>query len=332
MSKKVKAKVVDDTPLTPEQEKEKLDKSLDTIVIDRKEGDRPFNEVVEEKRSNIFVTYKKARRKSNIIMVIVVAVFIVSIVFATQFKDWGLIVGGVLIGAALIFLVVHYILTRNLFPNTTKDYIRTFLTETDNYVFNIKDLYDTKLYFEKRYTLTDVLSDRVYKDVIDCVSRNLVEGTYKEKPFQCGELALYKQGAKRNMKDVVFVGKYISFENNLHFEDRYIINIKGEKNTDLPTDIDDLVELSSQNNFVIYGKEGAKFDRDLGKDLINNLKAIDCVNSLLNVNVVIWAGHTAVYLSYDDSIVAIPFDKELNVNAYKQLKKNVGDVLEILVK
>ena len=332
MAKKEKKQVAKVIETTPEEEQAKLEKSLDTIVIERKQGEKPYNEVIEEKRSGIFTTYKKARRKSNIIMAVVVVVFIVSIILATQFTDWGLIVGGCLIGVTLIFLVVHYILTKNLFPNTTKEYIRTFLIETDNYVLNIKDVYDTKLYMEKRYTLSDVLSDRVYKDVVDCVSRNLVEGTYKEKPFQCGELALYKLGAKKHQKEVVFVGKYISFENNYHFEDRYIINIKGEKDTDLPTDIDDLVALSTHNHYVIYGKEGAKLDRDLGKDLINDLKTIDCTGSLVNVNVVLWAGHTAVYLSYDDSIVAIPFDKELNVAAYTQLKKNVSDVLEILLK
>ena len=129
----------------------------------------------------------------------------------------------------------------------------------------------------------------------------------------------------------MFVGKYLSTGNKLHFEDRYIINIKGEKDTDLPTDKDDLVELINQNRFVVYGKEGANPEKDLGKDLLDNLKSIDCTGALLNVNVVLWAGHTACYLSYDDSIVAIPFDKEIDTKSYAQLKKNISEVLEILV-
>ena len=72
-------------------------------------------------------------------------------------------------------------------------------------------------------------------------------------------------------------------------------------------------------------------ERDLGKDLIENLKSIECVGSLLNVNIVLWAGHTAVYLSYDDAIVAIPFDKAIQPESYHQLKKNITDVLEILL-
>ena len=89
--------------------------------------------------------------------------------------------------------------------------------------------------------------------------------------------------------------------------------------------------LKEQNNFAIYGKEGANFTKDLGKEVINNLMSIDVKDSLLNVNIVVWAGHTAAYLSYDDSIVAIPLDKKLNSAAYQQLKKNIYDILDILL-
>ena len=331
MKKEKKNEEKVETPVVSiEEENQKLEKSLDVIKLSKEEPEKPFDEAVEEKRKNIFVTYRKARRNNNIIMVVTVAIFTAAMILMVTYPGWGQIVGGVAIGVTVLFLIVHYILTRNLFPNTTKEYIRFFMETVDNYTFNFDELYDAKLLFEKRYTLADVLTDRVYKDVIDSASRNIVDATYKEKPFELGELALYKQGAKRYQKAVIFVGKYLTKDNNFHFEDRYIVNIRGEKPTDLPNDIDDLVILSEQNNFVIYGKEGANYQKDLGKDLINNLKSIECTGCLLNVNVVFWAGHTSCYLSYDDSIVAIPFDHEFNVASANQLKKNVKEILEIL--
>lgn len=255
-----------------------------------------------------------------------------SLVLMTQVPTWGAIVGGVLIGVMFIFLVVHYILTRNLFPNTTKKYIRYFMKTVDDYIFDIKNASEQKLYHEKRYAISDTMGDHVYKDVIDAASRNIVTFKYKNKDVEVGELALYKQsGVKKYQKIVMFVGKYMNFKNDYNFEDRYVIRIKGEKEVDAPNDIEDLVVLSEQNNFVVYGKEGAKFTKDLGKDLVENLKSIDCTGALLNVNVVIWAERTAVYLSYDDSIVAIPFDHETNKDSYVQLKKNITDLLEILI-
>ena len=317
----------------PEEEQKKLDKSLDLIPLCREKSDTPYHEEVENERKNIFKVYKKARTENNIIMVITVLVFIASMILMVtpETKSWGTIAGGVAIGVVIVFLIVHYILTRNLFPNTTKNYIRYFIEHTDNYIFDIENVHDQKLYFEKRYVVSDVLQDRCYKDVIDTASRNIVSGTYKEKPFECGELALYKAGAKRYQKAVIFVGKYLTAANNLHFPERYIIQIKAVNETDKPNDIEDLVILHEQNNFVVYGKEGANFEKDLGKELLDNLKSIECTGALLNVNIVLWAGRTAAYLSYDDSIVAIPFDKAIVPESYAQLKKNISEVLEILV-
>ena len=334
MAKKNKEKpneIVEEN-VSPEEEQKKLDQSLDLIYLCQEKSEVPFNEAVEEQRKNIFVTYKKANTKNNIIMVGVVIVMIVSLVLFVNFPGWGQITGGVLIGCAILFLIINFILTKNLFPNTTKNYIKFFLTTSDNYVFDIPEVKDQKLYFEKRYAMSDVLGDRAYKDVIDIASRNIVSATYKGHGFECGELALYKAGAKRNQKAVIFVGKYLSLQNDLHFEDRYIIQIKnGEKETDAPTDIEDLVQLHAQNNFVVYGKEGRNFEKDLGKELVNNLKSIECVGALVNANFVFWAGHTAAYLSYDDTIAAIPFDKEIVTASYTQLKNNIRSVLEILI-
>ena len=136
---------------------------------------------------------------------------------------------------------------------------------------------------------------------------------------------------KKHQKELLFVGRYLSFANDYHFEDRYIINIHKKEKVDLPTDFDDLVVLKEQNNFAIYGKDGANFTKDLGKDVVNDLLSLDCTGALLNINIVVWAGHTAAYLSYDDSIVAIPLDKKLNSASYQQLKKNIYDILDILL-
>lgn len=59
--------------------------------------------------------------------------------------------------------------------------------------------------------------------------------------------------------------------------------------------------------------------------------SINCTGALLNVNIVLWAGRTAVYLSYDDSIVAIPFDNPIKPESYTQLKGNIKDILEIFI-
>ena len=319
--------------IDPIEEQKKLDESLETVKLNRPETLESFYEKLEANREDFYKTYNRQRKTSNILMPVAGLMMAGSLVlFLGIAEQWGKIVGGCLIGVTLIGMIVYFILTRNKLPNKSKEYIRNFALLSDNYVFDHQEIKNARVLLKKRYAISDFLPDRVYKDCIDIASRNIVEFEYKERHVDVGELALYKAGAKRNQRALLFVGKYMSFSNDYHFEDRYIINITGVKDTDLPNDTEDLVVLHEQNHFKVYGKEGAKFEKDLSKEVLNNLKSIECTQSLLNVNIVIWAGHTAVYLSYDDGIVAIPLDKKLNSDAYKQLKKNILDILEIFIK
>ena len=324
---KVEVRVVE------EDEQKKLEESLEVIPLKEPETLESFYEKLEANRSDFYKLYNKQRKTSNIMMPVAGLLMAGSLVlFIGVAELWGKITGGVLIGATLIGMIVYFILTRNKLPNKSKEYIRNFALLSDNYVFDHQEIKNPRAYMKKRYATSELIPDRVYKDICDIASRNIVEFEYKEHNVQVGELALYKPGARRGARDILFVGKYMSFANDLHFEDRYIINISGDKNVDAPNDVEDLALLKEQNRFKIFGKDGAKFDKDIGKDVINNLMSIECGGSLLNVNIVIWAGHTAVYLSYDDGIVSIPLDKKLDSNAYRQLKKNILEILEILVK
>lgn len=316
-----------------EDEEKKLEESLDTVELKEPETIDSFYEKLEANRSDFYKLYNRQRRTSNILMPVAGVLMAGSLILFIAVQElWSKILGGCIIGATLIGMIVYYILTRNKLPDKSKEYIRNFALLSDNYVFDGQEINKARVQLKKRYAIAEFLPDRVYKDVVDIASRNIVDFEYKNHNVTVGEVALYKQGAKKHQKALLFVGKYMSLTNDFHFEDRYIINISGEKNTDLPTDIEDLVVLKEQNRFRIYGKEGAKFEKDLGKELIRDLMDIDCNGSLLNVNVVVWAGHTAAYLSYDDGIVAIPLDKKLDVEAYKVLKRNIADLLKALIK
>ena len=333
MAKKEKAKVVVvDEPLTEEQEKAKLEASLDVINLEQNLTLDSFSENIERNRDDFYKTFSKQRKISNFLIPIVGLIMAASFVlFLAVSQPWGKIVGGVIIGVTLVGMVVFYIITRNKLPGKSQEYLRNFAVASNGYLVSKQEVKDPRLFYKKRFAVSDFLPDRVYKDVADLASRNIVEFDYKDHMVQMGEAALYKKGAKKNQKELLFVGRYLSFANDYHFEDRYIINIHKKDKVDLPTDFDDLVVLKEQNNFAIYGKDGANFTKDLGKEVINNLLSLDCTGALLNINIVVWAGHTAAYLSYDDSIVAIPLDKKLNSASYQQLKKNIYDIMDILL-
>ena len=332
MAKKEKAVKAEVVESSPEEDKAKLDASLQVTELNKPETLDSFSEKIEANRQDFFKAYNSSKRLSNIMIPVVGILMAGSLIMFLAVKEqWGKIVGGVIIGATLVGMVVFFFLNRNKLPNKSKEYISDFVTLSDNYVFSDQEYKDARVSIQKRYALSDFLPDRVYKDIVDIASRNIVDFCYKDHNIQVGEAALYKQGAKKHQKAILFVGKYMSFANDYHFEDRYIINIRGKDDVDLPNDFEDLRILREQNRFVVYGKDGASIEKDLGKKVINDLLSIECHGSLLNVNIVIWAGRTSVYLSYDDSIVAIPLDKKLNSAAYQQLKKNIKELLSILI-
>ena len=292
--------------------------------------DRPLGEEVEEKRKELFEAYQKSKKLSNILMISVVLVVIGAMALLMVNQDWSKIVGYSLAGVALIGLVIFSLFTKNKFPNKSKEYIRFVTTRIDREIYNNTEFQDVKVDLNEKYMITEISLERIYKSPVDIGSRNIVKGKYLGQGFSCGELALYaaKEEGKRKMKAVAFIGKHLELQNTLHFEGRYILNFKAEKPNDLPSDIDDLVELYNNENFVVYGPEGSDYTKDIPAKYIAELKKIKIGGNLMNLNVVLWAGHTGVYLSYDDPVVALPFDKPFDVEPQNAFKNDLLAILD----
>ena len=324
-------------PATPAEEKKEEKKSngkapVEDIVEITKltPEDRPLGEEVEERRKELFEAFQKSKKISNILMIAVVLVVVGAMALLMVNQDWSKIVGYSLAGVALVGLVIFSLLTKNKFPNKSKEYIRFVTTRMDREIYNNTEFQDVRVDLNEKYTITELSLERVYKSPVDIGSRNIVRGKYLGQGFSCGELALYssKEEGKRKMKAVAFIGKYLELQNTLHFEGRYILNFRAEKPNDLPTDIDDLVELNNAENFLVYGPEGSDYTKDIPAKFIAELKKIKVAGNLLNLNVVLWAGHTGVYLSYDDPVVALPFDKPFDVEPQNAFKNDLLAVLD----
>lgn len=308
----------------------KVEENSTLIILEKNNEQQPLQGVVDAQRKGLFSLYRKTQKMSNIIMAIAVTCFVASFIMIVQKNKALTIIGWCLIAICFVGMVVFYILTKNKYPDASKKYFKIFWKSTNEYLFFDNKFTDCQIDTDKKYVISDVLADRVYKDVIDSASRNIVFGNYNGQPFTFGELAYYKAGERKRSKEVIFVGRRLEMMNNLHFQDRYIINIKGSNPTDLPTDIEDLTLLKDENGLTIYGPSNGNIEKDLGKGIFKSLERIKCVEPLLNLNIVFWPGHTIAYMSYDDSIVAIPFDKAIDLNSYATLKGDIKDMFELI--
>ena len=314
------------------------DVDIDSMLGDKKEAivkegdDADFANVIEEARISINKKYRKSRQVSNISMIISFVVIAGAFVLVFMKNAICNFIGYGLGGAALVAMIVFYFVNKNKFPNEVKEYIKVVVNALNGHVFKHGDYQELTADPSDRLDVTDFLAEGVYKDMSKVASRNIVNGTFQGRSFKVADVALQAPGAKRQIKNV-FVGKYISYLNDLHFEGRYVIVSRVEKEedrVDLPNNIDDLVVLEESETFVIYGPKDSKYKEDLGTKFTSMLKSMKLGNELLGFTVVIWAGHSAAYLSYTDAIIALPFEKPFSGEAFDNYTSQQLELLNAL--
>ena len=302
---------VEDKEVPVTEEKKEVSEP-DPIIKLEKLGPEESNigELIENERKGINDLYKKEKKISTIAMVVAVGLIVLAIVLLSLNIPNGIIISFVIAGVVLVGLIVYYALSKNKFPSATKEYIMKVCTLFNRSSYAIPELKNPTYNPKEKVELNDLIAEKVYSTVSEISSRNVVHATYLKSPITFSDVALYVPGEKKGMKKVVFLGKHITFDNDFHFEGRYIIQLRtAEKDpTDTPTDIGDLVVRYGGADYTVYGVEKADFKKDIGLKFIDSIRNVKVDGSLLNVNVVLWAGHTGIYLSYDDALMSIPFE------------------------
>ena len=294
------------------------------VVEEQPVVEKTYDRVIEDARKELYKSYTMSRRVSNILMFVVVAA-IVGIMFLVINNNQVLkIVGYSLAGALLVGMILYYVLTRKNFPNKTKDYV-TLVSKTVNAeIFKNQEFDEINSNPDEKLGLDDLIGDGVYQEATGVNSRNVVRGTYKKHHFLYAEAALTRPSTRKQQVPPLFVGKYISLPNDLKFDGRFVLVFKNPKDPlDLPNAVNDLAVLEDKDDFMVYGPEGSNYRDVINNKVVSQLKKLQIGGHLLNVNVVFWSGHSAAYISYDDTIMSVPFDKPLDKAGFDQSFKDI---------
>ena len=324
-----KEQKVEEAPVEAAPQEEKPNENL--IKIGKpNEDEEAYDAVIEKERASLYGDYNKSRKYSNIITVAVLVVALAGMILAFQENMILTIIGWALIGVTIIGMLVYYFVNRNKFPNKTREYIKTITRLINEQNFKNEAFNEVVTDPTEKFDISSIIGDGVYSEVASAQSRNIVRGKYNEKEFMYAEVALFKKAATK--KDgPMFVGKYISVPNKLEMRNRIVINIKnGEKAVDLPNAVSDLTKVVETPTLDVYGLKETKPELVVGKKFYESfVNEFALKDSLVNVNLVVWAGRTAIYLSYDDAAMGLPFDKPFNKEAYEQMFNNVDKFFEL---
>ena len=284
---------------------------------------KPYYEQIEEQRQALYKSYATSRRVSNILMFVMVAA-IAGVMFMVISNNTILrIVGYVVAGLLLVGMILYYVLNRKKLPNKVKDYVAFVSATLNKEMFAAQGFGEIESNPEDKLQMDDLLGDGVYVEATGINSRNIVKGTYKDHHFTYSEAALLRPSSRKQQNPPLFVGRYISVPNQMKFDGRFIFNFRNPKQPlDVPNAITDLSVLEEKDEFIVYGPENAIYHDVIDNKVLSQLKKIEIKDHLLNVNVVFWGGHTAVYLSYDDPILSVPFEKPFDHAAFEQSLKD----------
>ena len=297
--------------------------------IEKPSKDSPaYEDVIEEARLAFSKVIKKNRIASYIAMGVVLAFAVGSVVLIGMAQMALKIVGWVLVGIAVVGMLVFYIVSRNIVPSATKAYIEVVNEQMNKRNFMDTQFSEASTDKKEKMDLADPISDAIYSNISNIASRNVINGKFSGRTFKVADMGLYSGAGKQRAS--AFVGKYMTYPNDLHFEGRYILVFKGQVPTDLPTDINDLVVLHEGDDMLVYGKEGNKYEADLGKDFLKEIKKVSIERHLLTLNVVVWSGHSAAYASYDDKIMTLPYQENYDKEPNEQYANNLLQIYNSL--
>ncbi len=280
---------------------------------------KTYDVLIEDARQDLYKAYAKSRRISNILMFAAV-VAICGIMFMIIQNNQALkIVGYSLAGALVVGMIVYYVLNRKNLPNKVQKYVPYVMKTLNDKMFTMPGFSNISNNPEEKLQMDDLIGDGVYVEANNINSRNVVRGEYNGHHFLYAEAALTRPAQKKQQVPPLFVGRYISVPNQMKFDGRVVFNFKNPKQPlDVPNAINDLKVLEEKDDFAVYGPENANYHDIINNKIINQFKKLQIEGHLLNLNVVFWGGHTAVYLSYDDSILSVPFDKPFDKDGFEK--------------
>ena len=314
---------------------EVIEESVEKVEADVVDNEKSFDVLIEEKRDPLYKSFLKSRKISNYLTFLVLGMVIAGMILVVNEALWAKILGWALLGAGMVAMLLFYFLSKRRFDSQTKEYI-SFVNETINKrTFSNKKFEDINI-TEEKIEVDDVAGNGVYTNVVRVASRNVIKAKFDGTSFKFAEAALFKrEEGKKQPTTAAFVGKFLNITNTLNFEGNIVINISREEPVDAPNALDNRALLFNEDGVAVYGDEGCNFKNIIGEHFFSDVKRIKADNHLLNLAFSFWAGHTFVFLSYDDDVIALPFDKPIKgdaINSFVADLEKVFDVIKLLGK
>jgi len=304
---------------------------MEESISNLEQDARDLTFLVNEERGKFAKFFKSFRFYNLIILLVVLAIVTVSVILLFPLGETGMGLALAIIITVLVTVIVYSKLMKRYTNKRGNEYMAFYYKSVSDYVFKDLAVEGYKQDVANQLTFEDFYDAKIFKDITNAGSRNLV--TYKIKNFdvKTADYAAYRQEGKKN--HMVFVGKLMIVDGLKPCNGRLLVyrrpSVEAIKEAVGPTDVDGLNLVIEDSNLLVYAEndEAKKYLKKSALDALRNftqkLPFIDMTLSFINSKL-------TVAISYSDQLMVIPLPEPFEVEATTVLKHNIEDLHKFL--
>ena len=294
------------------------------VTIESKEK---TEEAINKARIDFHAIYDKEIKKNRIIgiafMVVMAAIVVVSYFFNKYIQY-------LLIGALVFFVAILVVtrLSRKNMDLAVGDYLGTYGSLSDSYVYNSESYKDIIMAFRNKPSEDDIRSMKFKKDVFFVGSRDVIKGKINDIDFETADVSIKTGNAKdKKTHKTVFVGKVVSLSLGTKEEGRILLYNKGCGDAE-PDDLDDVNEVnidSLKKDWKVYSSL-SNTDKYFTKAICDSLNELSTDEVLNDIVISIQENRVMVGLSYTDDLMIIPLEADFKIDGVEHYRLDMEKV------
>ncbi len=282
---------------------------------------------MDEKRQAFWQMYSKQKKTNNIVLVPCMIASVLLFVILSNYYFIALI----LVALIMVALFIYTSKVKSRVESWFKDYITTYYTLLNEYTLEREEIVDLS------YTPDETVKDKTFidagfiLDVVSTNSRNVVHGKMLGNAFVVADLTSYV--LVNNKNETCFLGKFFEVNNPIETNYKTVIYIKPtDYNGTGPNNIGGLEEIKTLGlpEQIVVWSNNPDVKKIFTKKLIAALEDFETNKDLVDVAISILNDKIYLALSYENDLMKIPLNEQVNTEVIEQYKNDVTKVVKII--
>ena len=282
---------------------------------------------IDEARQIFLNTYKKKNTLKTVVMMILLVVILAGWLVPSMIEAWknaALVIAMVVLAICLGIMGVYSYFFKKKSEVWIRDYFQTYYHHLYAYAIENIDVSAIESDMSMKITEDECAACKLYKDIYKVGSR--YNASFKYHDLDCAIVDCAAQVRGEKMLQTAFVGKFLRTPNTYRGNGLYIY-VKGNKRALPPTATDGMKVLEETKKHIIWGEDADR--KYLTKAMKDKIFAIETNTVLVDFAISLQEGRTYFCLGYEDTLMVIPMEHQLDLNPIHEFKENFGKFLDI---